>query len=156
MAKPIKIEVDTFVKDGKFTKNVHQILEAMEMYEDKEVTFIVRRKYNKRSDSQNGYYWAVIVEHWVRIIRDEWGEIWTKEEMHAFLKSNLNFAEIVNEDTGEILLNPETQLPIRKPKSTTENTTVSQEEFHKACRDLAWNMFQYEIPLPDHKLKAQF
>ena len=96
------------------------------------------------------------MEHWIKIIREEWGEVWNKDEMHEFLKSNLNYEEYVNEDTGEVLINPETNVPIRKPKSTKDNTTVSQEDYHKACRDLAWNMFQYQIPLPEHQLKAQY
>lgn len=156
MAAPKQLEVRTFVEEGKLKKNRKLIVEAIEQFEGKEVTLIIKRWFKQRSNNQNGYYWAVIVEHWVNIIREEWGEIWTKEETHEFLKSNLNYTEYVNEDTGEMLINPETNLPIRKPKSTKDNTTVNQEDYHKACRDLAWNMFEYQIPLPEHKLKAQY
>lgn len=148
MAKtPKKIEVISRVENGNLKENRELIRDAMEIYEGKQVKFIISLLYKKRSNPQNAYYFGVIVEHWKSIIRNEWQEIWSKEEVHAFLKSNLNYEELVDEETGML---------VRKPKSTTENSTYSQEEYHKACRDLAWSMFNHEIPLPEHKLKAHY
>lgn len=144
---PKKIEIITQVKDGKLVGNRDLIEDAVRAYDGKQVKLTIGLCYRKRTDKENRYYWGVIVEHWKRIIREEWGEIWNKEETHHFLKSNLNFEELVDEETGLIL---------RKPKSTTENSTYQQEEYHKACRDLAWNMFDYQIPLPNEDLKAEF
>lgn len=153
---PKSIEVETFVEEGRLTMNRNLIIDAIHQYEGKEVKFIIKRLFRNRSNKQNKYYWGVIVEHWKNIIREEWGEIWTPEETHEFLKTNLNYEEYVNENTGEILLNELTGIPIRKPKSTSENNTMTAEEYHEKCRQLAWNMFQYQIPLPDPKLKAKF
>lgn len=144
---PKKIEIISDVKNGKLTSNRDLIEEAIELYEGKQVKLTIGLCYKKRSNPQNAYYFGVIVEHWTNIIREEWAEVWGKEDVHHFLKSNLNYEELVDEETGLIL---------RKPKSTTENSTFTQEDYHKACRDLAYNMFGYEIPLPEHKLKAQY
>ena len=144
---PRKIEVITEVKNGKLTVNRDLIEDAVQAYEGKQVRFTLGLLFKKRSDPQNRYYFGVIVEHWKSIIREQWGEIWSKEEVHSFLKSNLNYTELVDEETGLI---------IRKPKSTSENSTYTAEEYHKACRDLAWNMFEYPIPLPNEKVEAAF
>lgn len=147
MRTPKKIEIITQAKDGKLTQNRDLIEDAVKVYDGKQVKLTIGLCYKKRSTPQNAYYFGVIVEHWKKIIREEWGEIWSKDEVHHFLKSNLNYEELVDEGTGMI---------IRKPKSTTENSTYSQEEYHKACRDLAWQMFEYKIPLPNEDLKAEF
>lgn len=144
---PKKIEIITQSQDGKLIGNRDMIEEAVRVYDGKQVKLTIGLAYKQRSNPQNAYYFGVIVEHWRSIIRDEWGEIWSKEETHSFLKSNLNYEELADEETGLIL---------RKPKSTTENSTHAQEEYHKACRDLAENMFQYQIPLPNENLKAEF
>ena len=146
---PKQIEIEIFVDNGKITKNRDLVEQAINQFEGKPATLIVKRFFKKRSNRQNNYWHGVIVEHWRNIIRQEWGEIWSHEETHEFLKSNLNYEEFVDVDTGEVMLNEITGLPIRKPKSTKENTTFSQEEMHEAARQLAWNMFQYPIPPSD-------
>jgi hypothetical protein len=149
---PKKISVQTEVKDCKFIENRDLIVNAIEVYDGKKVTVTIERFYNKRSNKQNNYYWGVIVGHWKNIIRQEWGEIWTMNDVHDFLKGNLNFDMVVDTETGEIAVNPITQTVIRKPKSTTKNTTFTQEEYHKACRDLAFEMYGYMIPEPNEDL----
>lgn len=156
MAAPRKIEVRSLVKDGNLIQNRKDIVEAINQFEGKEVILIIKRFFKQRSNKQNRYYWAVIIEHWRKIIREEWGEIWKPDEVHEFLKSNLNYVEYVDEETGEIMCNPTTGRPIYKPQSTTQNVTVEQEDYHEACRQLAWHMFQYEIPLPEKQLKATY
>jgi predicted RNase H-like nuclease len=150
---PRKISTTTEIKDGKFLENRDVIIDAISAYEGKKVTVTIERYYKKRSNKQNRYYWGVIVEHWKNILRQEWGDIYQENEVHEFLKSNLNFQEVVNVSTGEVAINPITHEVIRKPKSTTKNTTYSQEEYHEACRQLAWEMFQYNIPLPKEDLE---
>ena len=153
---PKQIEVKTFINNGKIIKNRDLVEEAIAQYEGKEVTLVLKRYFKKRSNRQNNYYHGVIVEHWKNILREYWGEILTHDQVHEFLKTNLSYEEFADEETGEVLMNDITGLPIRKPKSTTKNTTLLQEEYNEACRQLAWNMFEYQIPLPDPKLKATF
>lgn len=153
---PKEISIETFVDNGKLTKNRDLVEDAIKKFEGKPITMVIKRFFKKRSNRQNNYWHGVIVEHWRNIIREEWGEIMNHDEVHEFLKANLNYEEFVDVDTGEVMLNEITGLPIRKPKSTKENTTFSQEELHEAARQLAWNMFSYQIPLPDSKLRAEF
>ena len=63
------------------------------------------------------------------------------------MKYNFNGDDIINEDTGEAL---------KFAKSSTANTTTDQEEFHKRCRDVAYDMFNIVIPLPNEDLKLKF
>ncbi|SNA84062.1 hypothetical protein [Flavobacterium psychrophilum] len=156
MATPRRIAIKTEVKNGKFIENRNEIKQAIEGYEGKRITVTLERYYKKRSNEQNSYYWACIVEHWKNILREEWGEIYQPNEVHEFLKSNLNFKEVVDTETGEVALNPITNEVLRKPKSTTENSTFNQEEYHESCRQLAYSMFQYNIPLPEKKIDVKF
>lgn len=156
MPRPKQIEVESFVDNGKLTKNREQVLDAICQFEGKPVSIIVKRPFKQRSDKQNRYYWGVLIDHWKNLLREEWGEILAPDEVHEFLKTNLNYVEFVDEETGEIMINSSTGSPIRKPKSTKENTTVSQEDYHEAIRQLAYEMFGAHIPLPDAKLKAHF
>jgi hypothetical protein len=152
MAVPRKLQVRTTVKNGKLQEHSDVIAQAVASHEGKLINVTIERYYKKRSNKQNRYYWGVIIEHWKNILREQWGEVLTAKEVHSFLKTNLNFEEYVDPDTGEILTNPMTKGAIRKPKSTTENTTITQEDYHKSCRDLAWEMFEYPIPKPKKDL----
>lgn len=156
MKTPKQIEIETFIDGGKISKNMNLIEEAMQQFEGKEVIISIRRFYKKRSNRQNRYYFGVLIEHWRNLLREEWGQILAPDEVHEFLKTNLNYEEFVDEETGEVMINSSTGSPIRKPRSTKENTTISQEDYHEAIRQLAYEMFGVQIPLPDAKLKAQF
>jgi hypothetical protein len=49
----------------------------------------------KRSKEQNNYYWGVIV-NMVRLgLLDTWGESFTREEVHNYLKEWCNWKELV-------------------------------------------------------------
>ncbi len=53
-----------------------------------------------------------------------------------------NFAEIVNESTGEI---------IKMPLSTTTLSTVDYNNYLEKCRSFAYDFFGITIPLPDEQ-----
>jgi len=140
-----KIETNGQIKNGVlYISNRKMFDTALSLLPDCHVSVTVKKKYKQRSNSQNAYYWGVIVECWKEILLSEWGEITTAEETHIFLKSNFNSVDVVNENTGEIL---------RMPKSTTQNTTTEQEEFHELCRQKAFEMFNVMIPLPNEQLE---
>lgn len=138
-------EIITDVKNGSFSRNQVRIREAIASYEGKTLTLSLKVSRKERSLSQNNYYWAVIVVIWKKLIQTEWGEFFSSPETHEFLKYNCNYIEKFSEETGEIL---------RYSKSTTENSTVEQEEFHMECRELAKRMFNCEIPLPNEQIKV--
>lgn len=100
---------------------------------------VFTRKGNRRTHSQNAYYWAVIVESFRHGALQEWGEYIDKQEAHESLKSNCLYHEKINETTGEI---------IRIIRSTTENDTWDQDEYHTKCRNLIYEFFGIDVPLP--------
>ncbi len=155
MPLPKKIDIRSEIHNGKFTQNRDVIVDAINQYEGKEVVLSIKRFYKKRTEKENKYYWAVIVEHWKNILRESWGEVLTKDQVHEFLKQNLMYEEKCTED-GEIIMNPINGRPVVRIKSTTENDTWDQEQYHEAARQLAFEMFGYEIPLPNENIKATY
>lgn len=122
----------------------NEFLKSISSMPDCRVKIEVSKLYKKRSNPQNAYYWGVIVEIWRQIILAEWGEHWSTQEVHEFLKYNFNAEDKVNESTGEIL---------KVGKSTTKNTTTEQEEYHLICREKAFEMFNTTIPEPNEQLE---
>lgn len=145
VASSIKLPVQ--ILNGKFASNLPMIKSIIEHYEGHTIDVIFKKRKNKRSNRQNKYYWAVIVPITQNCLKEEWGEIWSLAEVHEFLKANCNFEELVNEETGEVL---------RKTKSTTENDTKQQEDFHEKCRNLVSSFFNTEIPLPNEDIEIEF
>lgn len=145
VASTIKIPVK--ISNGKFASNLNTIGDILKHYEGCTIDITFKKRSNKRSNHQNSYYFGVIVTIMRNCIKEEWGEIWSLNETHEFLKANCNFEEKINEDTGEVL---------RKTKSTTENDTKNQEEFHEKCRQLAYNFFNTTIPLPNEDVELNF
>lgn len=141
-----KIEITSSVVGGRLYRNRKRLAEAIASFEGKTINIIVKVSRKRRSDAQNGYYWAVIVVIWQKIFYEEWGEHYSKAETHEFLKFNCNYYEKVNERTGEI---------IRISKSTCDNSTVDQEMFHDNARKLAFEMFSVEIPLPNEQINLE-
>ena len=141
-----KIEITTSIVNGKIKRNAKTVIDAFKAFEGKNLTLILMPLKKQRSVSQNAYYWGVVIPIWQNILKTEWGEFYSKEETHEFLKYNCNFLEKVNTDTGEI---------IRLSKSTTQNTTSDQEDFHLKCRQLAEEMFSVIIPLPNEQIKIE-
>lgn len=139
----MKHKITTEVKNGKLTRNKRLIQDVIASFEGKVLEITIERKRKTRSHPQNKYYWGLIVPIWKELIKNEWGEVWTKDATHDFLKMNFGFQEIVDESTGELL---------RKPQSTSEKTTVEMEEYHEVCRQKAFEMFGAVIPLPNENL----
>jgi hypothetical protein len=142
-----KIEIDTQVINGQMKQNRPLILKALKAFEGINITITIAKRKKQRSNNQNAYYWAVIVVFWQNILLTEWGDVYSKDQTHEFLKYNCNYIEKVNEETGEIL---------RISKSTTENSTVEQELLCTNARNLALEMFNTVIPLPNTQMNITF
>jgi len=125
--------------NGRLSNSV-MLKDNLSHFQDKTLTITVEEWKPKRSNQQNNYYWGVIVPIWKNLLKEEWGEIRSIKDTHEFLKYNCNYTEIVKEDTGEVL---------KLAKSTTRNNTKDQETFHERCRQLAYEMFNVQIPLPN-------
>jgi len=129
--------------NGNLQRNKAKILQAIKSFDGKEIEIIIKRKRKSRSNPQNAYYFGVIIPITQRAISDEWGEIWSIQKTHEFLKNMFLFEERTNHDTSEI---------IKIPKSTTENSTLEQEMYHTQIRNFLLEWFNVDIPLPNEHI----
>lgn len=134
------VKILSNVLNNKLVKNRNEVVNAINQFNGKDVIISIYLAEKTRSNEQNAYYWGVIITMWQDILKDNWGEYYSKEYTHEFLKYNLNYKENINLNTDVIL---------RVVKSTTQNTTTDQEEYCEKCRRLALDMFNVVIPLPN-------
>ncbi|SIS72780.1 MULTISPECIES: hypothetical protein [Chryseobacterium] len=141
------IEIETLIRDGKFRQNNDFIKKAVQQFEGKEITLIFKRKYKKRSNGQNSFYWKVWIPILQRGVLDTWGEIMSAEDVHDLIKMNCNYEEKINEDTG---------LFVRVPQSSTKLNTYEWEfEFKQKIRQFAKDFFNIVLPEPNEQLKIE-
>lgn len=141
-----KISIISDVNNGNLKRNRGEITNSLKSFEGKTIKLTIEKFANKRSNNQNSYYWFVVIPILKDAILNEWGEVWSKEKTHEFCKMQFNYFEKINEETGEI---------VRVPKSTTENTTTTQEEYHLEIRKFTKEWFNVEIPLPNEHLNLE-
>ena len=142
----MKIQIKSLVQNGLLKRNRTLIIDTINSFEGKEILITFEKPKNKRSNQQNNYLWAVLYPITQQAIKNEWGEVWNIEKVHEFYKIQFNVIEKVNEDTGQI---------IKLPKSTTENTTTQQEEYHLQIREFLQEWFNIIAPLPNENLTLE-
>lgn len=97
------------------------------------IEIVVKKWLNTRSQSQNRYYWGVII----KMIGDEQGEI-DQNKIHALLKSLfLKGGVEVNGKRYEII------------KDTHDLDTIEFEDYCEKCRQWASQELNLYIPLPN-------
>jgi len=142
----MKIQITSLVQNGLLKRNRNLIMDAIKSFEGKEVLITFDKPKKKRTNPQNSYLWSVLYPITQEAIKNEWCEVWSIEKVHEFYKIQFNVIEKINEDTGQI---------IRLPKSTTENTTIQQEEYHLQIREFLQEWFNITAPLPNEDLTLQ-
>lgn len=140
----MKIELTTSIQNGIFKRNRNIVLDAIKSFNGCDVVITIAKAKKKRSNNQNAYYWGLLIPLTQNAIKTEWGEIWSKEKTHDFYKLHFNYVEKVNETTSEV---------IKIPKSTTDNTTTQQEEYHAQIREFLKEWFNVTAPLPNEGLE---
>lgn len=142
------IEIDTRISEGQFRINKDLIRNAIKQFEGKDIKIVFKRKYKKRSNNENAFYWGVWIPILQRAILDTWGEIRDANDVHEIIKLNCNYEEKINEETGSF---------IRVPKSSTELNTYEWEfEFKQKIRQFALEFFNVTLPEPNDQLKINF
>lgn len=149
-------EIITFgqIKDGKihYTK-INEFKGAVfnKFKENERFMVIYRKIYQKRSSAQNRYYWGIIINCYL--------------QGHEDVNGRPLGLEFINQKSGEILYIPLSEKeqaekahealksffntdPDGKVRSTTDNTTTQQEEYHQYCRDYIKFAFNFDVPLP--------
>lgn len=134
-----KLKINSFVKDGSLAVNRDLIAKSIKAFEGAEITLTIEKKYNKRSNNQNAFYWGVLLPIIANLLKDATGHYFSQEEAHDVLKSNCNYKELVSESTGEI-----TKIPL----STTELTTLEWLEFIEKVEHFVFDYFNVNLPKP--------
>ena len=142
----MKAQVITSIHNGKFKRNLNTVLDIVKQFNGMDVLLTFEKPKKKRSNDQNNFYWGVLIPISKNAIKESWGEVWSKEQTHNFFKTRFNYTEKVNETTGEV---------VKIPKSTTENTTTQQEEYHLQIREFLQEWFNVTAPLPNEHLNLE-
>ena len=114
----------------------------IKLFSGRRVKLSVEPVYRKRSSEQNAYYWGVIVNECAEGYFETTGETLTKEAAHELLKYKCNCREIVNEQTGEVLI---------IGQSTAQMTTVQMMEYWSRCREFIYTWFGRTVPEPNEQ-----
>ena len=141
-------EIETRIEDGKFRQNNSLIKDAIKLFEGTNVKLSIRKRFKKRSEDQNAFYWGVWVPIFQKLFMDEWQEFKTPKEVHEILKTACNYDERVNESTGEVF---------KFPKTTTNLSTHEWENvYKKRVEQFAIDFFQTPLPQPNQQLKLEY
>lgn len=135
------MKIPCHVKDGR-PNNAKKLNEAFKSFEGKDVIVTIEKRKSKRSEQQNKYYWACVIEDERACIREHWGDIFSKDDMHFFNKLYFFGDEKVIESTGDI---------IRVPKSSITTKSDFSEAIEK-IKQFFLLQFNYRIREPNEEL----
>lgn len=103
----------------------------------------IKEKKKKRSNSQNSYYFGVVVTMVCLRLRDLGNDV-TIEETHDFLKANFNYKEIVKPETEEVL---------KIPLKTSELSTIEFSEYIERVIRFGAEFLDIQIPYPNEQME---
>lgn len=137
----MRIEYTTVIKNGVLPRDISDKLAIDLVYlDEKEVTLSIEPTNTSRSDKQNRYYFGCVVEEERKCFRERWGEIVSKEEIHAWNKSKFFVREILDPFINEVIV---------FPKSSTLFSTTEFEEKLELIRRYFETKFNWYIPAPN-------
>ena len=140
----MKITTLAIINNGKLTlRERRTFIAQLSQLPDCEGVLIFQKKQRNRTNNENRYYWGVIVKCWQGLILNEWGESWSAETTHEFLKDNFNYTEHYSEQSVVVF---------KRTLSTANLTTTDFEAFTERCRRGAFENFGAVIPLPNEDL----
>lgn len=105
---------------------------------DKEYVVEIKVKSSTRSTLQNAYYWGVVVESLWEYLGGQRGDAYDLMEIHEYLKSRFNGAEITIGRLSRWI-----------GKTTTTLTTVEMEAYLESIRNWAARDLGLFIPEPN-------
>jgi len=145
----MKIQIRTNVLNGKFKRNINQILDAVSSFEGKDCIFTIEKVKKTRSNGQNSYYWGVVLPIVQSGLKEATGEFRMSENIHynILLKMFAPEREIINTDTGEC---------ISEKISSSEMTTSQFMDYIVDIQKWAAEFLGVDIPDPNEKIELNF
>lgn len=125
-------------------------LNYLSLFRGKKVSVSVTEWNPNGSNEQNRYYWGVIIQHFQGLLQEYEGEWSESQEIHDRLKVHFQkqFFEkpiTYTNQKGQVIA--DVQIIGYSGLNTKE-----RELYHQAVRDLAFNQYEYQIPLPNEKI----
>lgn len=121
--------------------NQQKLNDWRERHAGKEIVLVVKLKKPNRSTPQNGYYWSVVVPMITEAV-NEYGNEWTNDETHEFLKSRFNNREV--EMKGGVI--------VSLPQSTTSLDKAEFGRYIDEVKQWASVVLGLYIPEPNEQL----
>ena len=142
------IELTGTVSDGTLKLHNRKLFDTLLcQFNGKDVIIKIQKQKKIRSNYQNRYYFGVVIPIIQQGLFDVQGEWLSVDEIHAFLKQNFNFKELVNKRTGEV---------VAVAKTTADLATIEFEEYLDRCRAFADEFLNIIIPMPNEQVKIGY
>lgn len=122
----------------------NKLLQALKTIPKGRWLVTIERYFPQRTSSQNRFYFGNFIPAQIECFEENWGETYSKEQMHDFNKLYFFGTEKAIEETGEI---------IKIPESSTKQTTVSWEVKLEKARQWFRQSFNWELPMPNEQLE---
>ena len=145
----MKIEITTSIVNGLFKRNRNLVLNAIKSFNDKDVVITFTKPKKSRSNSQNSFYWGVVLPLIQKGLLDATGELRSNDNIHYNILLPL-FAptnEIINIDTGEC---------INERLTSSEMTTTQFCEYIIEIQKWAAEFLGIDIPSPNEENLLNF
>lgn len=140
-----KITITSSVENGKLKRNRRLIMDAIASFEGKIVDITIQKHKKVRSNSQNAYYWGVVIPLVQDGLKEATGEVRDLNSIHYQILLPL-FApsrEITNINTGEI---------VSERMTSSEMTTTQFMEWIMDIQKWAAEFLGVDIPDPNEDL----
>jgi len=139
----MQLEYSGEIKNGKLLIRDQQKMTAdVSMMKDGQIEILIKRRYNRRSDGFNKYYWAVVVPRIQSGLRDLTSDLYDKDEVHEYLKGKFNMKLIINKDSGE-----SDQIPV----STSKLDIKEFGEYVDKCKAFALDFLNVDVDADDYE-----
>jgi hypothetical protein len=142
------IELTGTVSDGTLKLHNRKLFDTLLcQFNGKDVIIKIQKQKKIRSNYQNRYYFGVVIPIIQQGLFDVQAEWLSVDEIHAFLKQNFNYKELVNKRTGEV---------VAVAKTTADLATIEFEEYLDRCRAFADEFLNIIIPMPNEQVKIGY
>ena len=140
-----KISIISSVVNGRLKRNRNLIESALKTFEGKDIEITIQLKRKTRSNSQNAYYWGVVIPLIQQGLKEATGEIRDSNSIHYQILLPLlsSDREIINTETGQVIF---------EKLTSSEMTTTQFSEYIMSIQKWASEFLDIDIPDPNEEL----